>query len=70
MPDPGRDMITKESLVRVAREQSGLEIKEDQAEDLAALVIALQVEARAAYALARGNVEPATIFALEEWPND
>lgn len=70
MADPIDEMLTRESLVQLAREQSGLEIKEGEAEDLAELVIALQVEARPAYALAHGDEEPATVFALEEWPHD
>ena len=70
MPEPIDEMLTKESLVRLAREQSGLEIKEGDAEPLSRLVSALQGEARAAYALARNDEEPATSFAVEEWPHD
>jgi hypothetical protein len=67
MPDPADRTLTKETLVRIAREQSGLEIKEADAENLAKAVNALQAEARAAYAVVRGGDEPATLFAPEEW---
>lgn len=70
MPDPAERTLTKETLARMAREQSGLEIKESDAEALAKTVSALQAEARAAYALARGDEEPATLFTLEEWAHD
>lgn len=70
MPDPADRTLTKETLVRVAREQSGLDIKENEAEDLAKLVNALQAEARVAYTLARDGDVPAATFALEEWTND
>ncbi|MDR3635379.1 MAG: hypothetical protein P4L84_16360 [Isosphaeraceae bacterium] len=70
MPDPAERTLTKETLVRIAREQSGLEIKEGQAADLAKTVNGLQAEAQAAYALARPADEPATLFVLEEWTND
>lgn len=70
MPDPAERTLTKETLVRIAREQSGLDIGESQAEELAKTVNALQGEARAAYAIARQDDEPATLFALEDWTND
>jgi hypothetical protein len=67
MPDPAERTLTQETLTRIAREQSGLTIKEGEAENLAKTVNALQAEARAAYAFARKGDEPATTFALEEW---
>ena len=70
MPDPAERTLTKETLLRMAREQSGLDIKESQAEELAKTVSSLQQEAKAAYDLARAGVEPATTFALEEWADD
>jgi len=70
MPDPTDRALTKETLVRIAREQSGLDISENAAEELTKLVNVLQAEARAAHALARNGGSPAVTFELEEWTND
>lgn len=70
MPDPVEGTLTKETLVRVAREQSGLDIKESEAEELTKLVNTLQAEARVAYTMARDGDVPTVTFALEEWTND
>ena len=67
MPDPAERTLTQETLARMAREQSGFEIKESEAENLVKTVNSLQAEARAAYAVVRPGDEPVTTFTAEEW---
>jgi hypothetical protein len=68
MPDPDRPTLTRETLVRLAREQARFVLSDDEAEKLLPLVNDLQGHADAAAKLARDGIEPTTEFSLEEWP--
>lgn len=70
MAEPPRPALTRETLLRIAREQGRLAIEDAEADALLELVNGLQTEADNAAKIVRADLEPATEYRLEPWPHD
>lgn len=70
MAEPARPLLTRDTLVRIAREQGRFTLSAAEADALLELASGLQNEADNAAKAVSGNLEPATEYRLELWPDD
>lgn len=70
MAQQQRSPLTRETLLRIAREQARITVDDANADALLELGNGLQNEAENAKRIARADVEPAIEYRLEPWPHD
>jgi hypothetical protein len=68
--NPPDRRLTRATLERIAREQSGLSLEGQDVDALLTLINAIRDEVVPVLASPRAGVEPALTFELEEWPHD
>lgn len=70
MAEPPRPPFTRDTLVRIAREQGRFALSAADADAILELANGLQIEADNAARIVRAEIEPATEYKLELWPHD